>query len=97
MQVIGELTGGISHHFNNYLTVILGNLDLLIGQARPRSRATEARDQSTRGRQPSATLTERLLAYARKQTLRPEALDLKKLVAGMRVLLQGALGETVVL
>jgi PAS domain S-box-containing protein len=95
MEAVGQLTGGVAHDFNNLLAVILGNLELLDerleGDAASRDLAQRAVDAAERG----ATLTQRLLAFSRKQALRPETTDLNRLVPGVTQLLHRTLGETI--
>ncbi len=96
LETLGQLTGGIAHDFNNLLMAILGNLALL----RKRLPAEEARmhrllDGAVQGAQRGAALTQRLLAFARRQELRPEAIDPARLVHGMVELLQRSLGPAV--
>ncbi len=99
MEAIGSLTGGMAHDFNNLLGIIIGNLDLLRGQlagqpggaAEADELAHEALDAAMRG----ADLTRRLLAFARRQPLQPERVDLNDLVGGMAKLLSRTLGETI--
>jgi PAS domain S-box-containing protein len=97
MEAVGQLTGGVAHDFNNLLTVIMGNLDNLRhhlpGQAEPQ-RMVDAIMRAT-GR--AATLTHRLLAFARRQPLEPKSIDVNKLVAGMSDLLRRSLGEGIVI
>jgi PAS domain S-box-containing protein len=87
MEAIGQLTGGVAHDFNNLLTIIIGNLaiaerevDVLEGGAATRLR--RAINSAERGAQRATTLTQRLLAFSRRQMLDPKPLDLKKLIAG---------------
>jgi PAS domain S-box-containing protein len=94
LDAIGQLTGGVAHDFNNLLTAILGGVELLEHQPQavdPRSARLLAmiRAASERG----ATLTQRLLAFSRKQTLTPQPTDLNRLVAGLSDLLRRTLGE----
>ncbi len=96
MDSVGQLTGGIAHDFNNILTIIIGNLEVLertLGSATERvHRAmTAAMNAATR----AATLTQRLLAYAQKQSLRPQAVNLNELVTGMTDLIRRAQSETI--
>lgn len=96
MESLGQLTGGIAHDFNNMLNVVIGNLDMLLrrlarGDANVQRFASFALDGATR----AAQLTERLLAFARQQPLRPEPITANKLVAGMSDLLHRTLGETI--
>ena len=94
MEAIGQLTGGISHDFNNLLTVIVGNLELLemrIEDEDQRELMTEALEASEMG----ARLTDRLLAFARRSPLKPKVVDLNKLVLGLTDLLHRTLGEPI--
>ena len=100
MEAVGQLTGGIAHDFNNLLTAICGGADTLerllpqpLGphEARIR-RALNMIDQAAKR---AATLTHRLLAFARRQALDPHPVDANKLVAGMSELLRRTLGESV--
>jgi signal transduction histidine kinase len=102
MEVIGQLTGGIAHDFNNLLQVVLGSLERLrMLASRGDGRFEPAMDRmveaSMRGGQRAAMLTQRLLAFSRRQSLAPKALDLNKLVAGMSDLLARTLGESIVI
>jgi signal transduction histidine kinase len=97
MEAVGQLTGGVVHDFNNLLTVILGNLELLQRQ-RPitleeRPRLAAIREAAERG----AGLSQRLLAFSRKQTLQPTNADLNKLVSGMADLIRRMLAESIAL
>jgi PAS domain S-box-containing protein len=97
MEAIGNLTGGMAHDFNNLLGVIIGNLDLLRGNLggtassdlKTDQLAGEALDAALRG----ADLTKRLLAFARRQPLRPERIDVNEFVEGISRLLNRTLGE----
>ncbi|WP_116811393.1 ATP-binding protein [Steroidobacter cummioxidans] len=96
MESLGQLTGGIAHDFNNMLNVVIGNIDMLSrrlarGDTNVQRFASFALDGATR----AAQLTERLLAFARQQPLRPEPINANKLVAGMSDLLHRTLGETI--
>ena len=95
MEVVGQLTGGIAHEFNNLLQVVAGNVSLLQDDAPPASdtgRQLEAIDRNvTRG----AELTDRLLSFSRKQPLAPRMLDIDKTLTEMRGLLGQTLGETI--
>jgi PAS domain S-box-containing protein len=96
MEAIGQLTGGVAHDFNNLLTVILGNLDAIWRHLPAEdSRLRRAVDQATRGAQRAATLTQQLLAFARRQPLNPKPCDINRLVADMSDLLRRTLGENV--
>jgi signal transduction histidine kinase/ActR/RegA family two-component response regulator len=96
MEAVGRLTGGIAHDFNNHLTVISSNVELLKRRL-PKGAEGLARlaDAAMHGVRRAATLTQRLLAFSRQQTLDPEPLDAGQLVAGMLDLLRRTLGEGV--
>jgi PAS domain S-box-containing protein len=94
MEAIGKLTGGIAHDFNNMLTIVIGNLDMLcrgIEAGAERDRAQMA----LTGALNCAELTRRLLAVARRQSLRPKVLDFADLLPDVAKLLRRALGEKV--
>lgn len=96
IEAIGKLTGGIAHDFNNLLTVVLGSLDLLrryLPNDDPR--VTRLIDNALQGAQRGATLTQRMLAFARRQELDPRPVDLLELTRGMRDLLQRSLGPQI--
>jgi signal transduction histidine kinase/ActR/RegA family two-component response regulator len=98
MEAVGRLTGGIAHDFNNHLTVISSNVELLKRRL-PENAAGLVRlaDAAMHGVRRAATLTQRLLAFSRQQTLDPEPLDAGQLVSGMLDLLRRTLGESVVI
>ncbi len=95
IESIGELTGGVAHDFNNLLTAVMGNLELL----RKRLPANPSTDRliegALQGAQRGAALTQRLLAFARRQALEPKPVDLAALVQGMSDLLRRSIGPTV--
>jgi signal transduction histidine kinase/CheY-like chemotaxis protein len=96
MDAIGQLTGGLAHDFNNMLAVIISALNLLTRRMqRGEANVRELVDAAIDGAQRAATLTHRLLAFARQQPLAPEPLDANKFVGGMSDLLRRTLGETV--
>ena len=92
LDTIGQLTGGVAHDFNNLLTAILGSLELLAKRLPNDLRIKRLLDNAVQGAQRGTALTQRLLAFARRQELKPEAVDLVALVNGMEDLLQRALG-----
>lgn len=96
METVGQLTGGIAHDFNNLLQIVSGNLDLL-RQKIPAGSAHLKRyaDRAFIGADRAATLTQRLLAFSRRQPLTPKPLDINRLVPGMSDLLHRTLGETI--
>jgi len=96
MEAVGQLTGGIAHDFNNLLTVIIGNLEAAERRVSPN--AVEIRrflDYGRQGALRAATLTQRLLAFSRRQPLDPRPTDVNRLVTGMSHMLRSALGERV--
>jgi PAS domain S-box-containing protein len=96
IEAIGKLTGGVAHDFNNLLTVVLGSLDLL-RRYMPNDdpRITRLLDNALQGAQRGATLTQRMLAFARRQELDLRPVDLVELTRGMRDLLQRSLGPEI--
>ncbi|MEZ4268540.1 MAG: ATP-binding protein [Myxococcota bacterium] len=95
LKAIGELTGGIAHDFNNLLTAILGNMEVARDRADDPARVTKHLGHAIAGVDRAADLTRRLLAFGRKQSLRPQVVDLNALVADMDNLLRRTLGEAV--
>ena len=90
IEVIGRLTGGVAHDFNNLLTAVIGNLELLgrkVTNERQLQWVHNARSAAERG----AKLTAQLLAFARKQTLRREPVDVNAMIGGMGELLASTL------
>ncbi|WP_407525647.1 response regulator [Methylobacterium oryzisoli] len=96
LDTIGQLTGGVAHDFNNLLMAVLGSLELLEKRLDPEdARAHRLVDNAVQGARRGAALTQRLLAFARRQELRPETATVAGLVEGMRGLLERALGPSV--
>ncbi|MBA1276068.1 MHYT domain-containing protein [Stutzerimonas azotifigens] len=96
MEAIGKLTGGIAHDFNNLLAVIVGNLELLRKRLPPpEPRIASLIENALQGAQRGASLTQRMLAFARKQELRPESISLPDLVLNMSQMLQRSVGSHV--
>ena len=94
MEALGQLTGGIAHDFNNMLGVIMGALDLVKRRIAKGEYGVERfLDAATIASERAATLTQRLLAFARQQPLSPQPLDANKMIAAMSDLLQSTLGE----
>ncbi|HEY8435323.1 MAG TPA: response regulator [Sphingomicrobium sp.] len=99
MEAVGQLTGGIAHDFNNLLTVVTGNVGMA-QRALDAANITDARTRraltgAMKGAERAATLTQRLLAFSRRQPLAPKVVDVDKLVLGMSDLLQRSLGELI--
>jgi len=96
MEAVGQLTGGIAHDFNNLLSVVLGSLELLRNRLPPNDpRAAELLGNALQGAERGAALTHRLLAFGRRQLLRPAVVDLPALVRGMTALLTSSAGAGV--
>jgi signal transduction histidine kinase/CheY-like chemotaxis protein len=95
MEAVGQMSGGIAHDFNNLLTVILGNGELLMDTEQVGSPSHELGRVIVSAAQRGATLTRRLLAYARRQALEMAQLDCNQLVAGLVTMLRRSLGEHV--
>jgi len=94
MEAIGQLTGGIAHDFNNLLAVVIGNLALLEERTLDEE-VLEMLDAPLQAARRGAELTQRLLAFARRQTLNPEVIDLQKSIAKTALLLKRVLGGNV--
>jgi len=97
METIGQLTGGVAHDFNNLLMAVMGNLDLLRKRIPDDPRLHRLIDGAVQGAERGASLTQRLLAFARQQDLRAVPVDLRALIEGMIDLLERSLGPRVVL
>ena len=96
MEAIGQLTGGVAHDFNNLLTVIFGNLDALRLRLAGRDAGSEKLiEAALRGAERAASLTQRLLAFSRRQALEPASIEINKLVLGMSELMRRTLGEEI--
>jgi signal transduction histidine kinase len=95
MEAIGNLTGGMAHDFNNMLSVIIGNIDLLRDLKGDDPDADELMREALEAAFRGADLTRRLLAFARQQPLRPQRVDVNELVAGITRLLSRTLGEDI--
>src|SRR4029077_17634185 len=83
MESIGQLTGGVAHDFNNLLAVILGSLALLKKRLPDEPRTSRLLEGAIQGAERGATLTKRLLAFARRQELKLESVEVQKLVQDM--------------
>ncbi|MDX1675868.1 MAG: response regulator, partial [Longimicrobiales bacterium] len=97
LEAVGRLAGGVAHDFNNMLTAIQGFATLLQGRAEPDGAEAAYVDEILRAAERSAKLTRQLLAFSRKQVMRPEVLDLNATIAEMESMLRRLLGETVTL
>ena len=95
MDAVGQLTGGVAHDFNNILMAVLGSLELVRKRLPYDPRITPLIDNALQGAQRGAALTQRMLAFARRQELTLEAVDAPSLVRGMLSFLQRAIGPAV--
>jgi len=92
MEAVGQLTGGVAHDFNNLLTAVLSSLELLRKAVPDDPKVLKLIDSAVQGARRGATLTQRMLAFARRQPLKSEAVDVDKLVHGLVDLLVPSLG-----
>jgi CheY-like chemotaxis protein len=95
MEALGHLTGGVAHDFNNLLAVILGNLELLAQKLGSESPEYALVNEATGAAERGAALTQRLLAFSRKQTLTPRPIDVRVLLEEMRGMLESTLSEAI--
>jgi CheY-like chemotaxis protein/two-component sensor histidine kinase len=95
MESIGQLTGGVAHDFNNLLAVILGSLSLLKKGLSDDPRTSRLLDGAIQGAERGATLTKRLLAFARRQELKLEAIEIQKLIPELLDFLRQSVGPTI--
>jgi CheY-like chemotaxis protein len=95
LESLGKLTGGVAHDFNNLLTVVIANLELLRKRVPPDRRIERLIEGAVAGAERGVMLTSRMLAFARRQELKPEAVDLPKLVDGMADLMRHSLGPSI--
>lgn len=97
LEAIGQLTGGIAHDFNNLLMAVLGNLELIRKAVNSDARLVRLADGALQGARRGASLTQRLLAFARRQDLQVNPVDIRNLVSGMEDLLTRSVGPEIVL
>lgn len=96
METVGQLTGGIAHDFNNLLQIVSGNLELLSQKLSPDvPEIKRYAERAMIGASRASTLTQRLLAFSRRQPLDPKATSINRLIPGMSELLHRTLGETI--
>jgi signal transduction histidine kinase len=93
LEAIGQLTGGIAHDFNNLLTIVSGNLTLAIGRTTKNSASMPFLQSALQAAERGGALVQRLLAFARKQRLDPQPVNLSCLVTGIEDLLRRTLGD----
>ncbi len=95
MEAIGRLAGGVAHDFNNLLTTILGYSEMLLSGGMATKEALESVREISKSAQRAASLTQQLLAYSRKQVLRPEDLDINELVVNVTKMLRRLIHENI--
>ena len=95
MEAVGQLTGGIAHDFNNLLTVVIGNAGLIADKPDTRAEIKKYAAAVVAAGRRGAELTQRLLAFGRRQTLAPRKIDCNRLIESMRDLLARTLGEDI--
>lgn len=97
MEAIGRLTGGVAHDFNNLLTIVVGNIESMQRHmpATAPDRLRRSAENAMQGAKRAATLTQRLLAFSRRQPLQPKTIEPNKLISGMAELLTRTLGENI--
>ncbi len=97
MQAIGQLAGGVAHDFNNVLTAIIGYCDLLLANHRPSDPSFPDIMQIKQNANRAAGLVRQLLAFSRRQTLRPQIIQLTDVLSDLSMLLRRLIGETITL
>jgi len=95
MEAVGRLAGGVAHDFNNMLTIILGNTEMAMESLDPEQTVLADLKEIKKAAERSTDLVRQLLAFARKQTVSPEVLDLNTTVAGMIKMLERLIGEDI--
>lgn len=96
LETVGHLTGGVAHDFNNLLAAVVGSLEL-IGKLNTDARIRNLIDIAQRAAERGAKLTQQLLAFARRQTLRPQPSNVNDLIAAFELLLRRAVGDAIAL
>jgi PAS domain S-box-containing protein len=95
MEALGQLTGGIAHDFNNLLALVMMDLEMIAELAGRKGKVRALAEEARAVAQGGAELTQRMLAFARRQRLEPRAVQLNELIAGLVDLLRRSLGELV--
>jgi len=95
MEAVGRLAGGVAHDFNNLLTAIMGNVSLARMKLSPSDPAGGLLAEANKAAESAASLTQQLLAFSRKQIIKPKALDLNILIADMNKMLVRLIGENI--
>jgi signal transduction histidine kinase len=95
LESLGQLTGGVAHDFNNVLMAVLGNLDMLARVVADQPKATRFVDAAIRAAERGTNLTSRMLAFAKRQELKPEIVDVPRLIRGMAEMLRSSIGPSI--
>jgi len=95
METIGQVTGGVAHDFNNLLAALLSSLRLLEKRLPAEPQSHRLLENAVSAAERGAALTQRLLSFARRQDLKPEIVDISKLIVGMTELLRRSIGPTI--
>lgn len=95
LEAVGRLTGGVAHDFNNLLTVVIGALDMILKSPEDTARLQKLGGAALAAARRGEGLTHQLLAFSRRQTLRPEAIDLNVLIREGELLFKRAVGDSV--
>jgi len=95
MHAIGQLAGGVAHDFNNVLTAIIGHCDLLLASHRPTDPSFRDINQIKQNANRAASLVRQLLAYSRRQTLRPQVLQLGDVLSDLQMMMLRLVGEKI--
>ena len=95
LEAVGRLAGGVAHDFNNMLSIILGNTDIILDDLNSTNPIIDNLNEIHKAAERSADLTRQLLAFARKQTIAPKVLDLNTAIDGMLKMLKRLIGEDI--
>lgn len=95
MEAVGRLAGGVAHDFNNMLSIILGNVEMAMGNLDPSEPLYHDLDEIKKASQRSADLTRQLLAFARKQTIAPVVININDTIASTLQILRRLIGEDI--
>ncbi|MDZ7373483.1 MAG: PAS domain S-box protein [candidate division KSB1 bacterium] len=95
LETVGVLAGGVAHDFNNLLTVILGSTQLILAELPPESPIRRDLLEIQKAAERGASLTRQLLAFARKQIMRPRVMNLNDIVLGLEPMLRRLIGEDI--
>jgi two-component system, NtrC family, sensor kinase len=95
MEAVGQLTGGVAHDFNNLLTAIMGSLEMIVRGGEAGEMVRKYAAAAMRAAERGARLTQQLLAFSRRQVLRPEIVNVNRMLGEFETLMQRAVGESI--